>query len=146
MAKALTEADSMASVRGATVLSYTDENGDTISLNTAVDVTEAWVQTKALDFGDMQVKKAITRVASVFLGITGLDDMDVVVYASNTRAAEDFVEIKRISFENLTEQLAKMRTDKYLFFKLRWHDAFVTIQWQFYGFTVYGTVGGRRVA
>lgn len=129
----------MGTASGAITMFLTKYGLGSINLGTAVETSEAWIETKPLDFGRGDFVKFLEKVIANVRGRQQAYFLMLQVYGSDDEEGP---------FELLDEIQLALEDPAYTdppgqrFYKFRFADSIISTRWALHGFSVFGEFGG----
>ena len=115
--------------------------GATLNLATSTDSATCFIQTKALDMGEVHFTKFIDQVVSHISDRAKQLNMQLAIFGSNDEDGPFTLEAT-IVLPSVDPGNIRPIAKKY--FKLRYIDNGILERWHLHGFTIFGEIGGEE--
>lgn len=122
--------------------------GEDITIgNIAKDTTQAFIETRELDFGDPVIKKFLRRMLLWLSALDRLENVQVIIYGRNfiTETRQELLRIPlrklvpaTVNLKETQAQPIPFRLPKRNLYQIRFEDNGVEAQWALYGFELWG--------
>lgn len=127
--------------QGAVTLFLNQYGGGTINLGMSIETASAWIETKALDFGEASFVKFLEKITSHIRQASESPNLVLEIRGSDYEDGP-FVLLDTINLS--LEDPAYTDPPGHRFFKIRYSDSLVGVRWALHGFTVHGEIGGEE--
>lgn len=126
---------------GALTMFLDEFGGGTVNLGASVETSSAYIQSKALDFGDGAFVKFLEKVISNIKLRKLAPFLNLEIYGSDDEEGP-FELLDTISVADFDPQYTDPPGKR--FYKIRYTDASVSVRWALHGMTFYGEPGGEE--
>jgi len=126
---------------GSITMFITLHGGGTLNLGTAIETAVAWIETKAIDFGDDSMVKFLEKLLYNIRGRQNSPYLMVEISGSDDEEGPfNLLDTLSVSLEDpgYTDPPGQR------FFKFKFIDTVVGVRWALHGFSIYGEIGGEE--
>lgn len=128
--------------RGAVAMLLTIQaTGAVLNLATSIDSATCFIETKALDMGEVHFTKLLDQIVSHISNRADQDNMLLAIFGSDDEDGP-FILVDTIALPQVDP--GNIRPPAHKYFKLRYIDNGILQRWHLHGFTIFGEIGGEE--